>query len=305
MQKSFLIILFLSLLGGLGLSASPLFGQSKKEFSPLELEKKLQKIAVYGRKRTVLITVSLYMHGTLRRGYGSGAIISKDGYILTCAHVVELGNRIQVTLWNGKSYTAKKLGLNPVQDFALLKIKSPQPLPYFPIGNSQKLKLGQWVVAFGHPGGPYKDLKPAVSCGRITGLRRKLYLRQNKKFYNQAIRTDIPIFMGNSGGPLIDLNGNLIGINGAIIFINKNSYAIPIHQIMAKIEALKKGNRIAGVLPSLKDQVDIRKEIRPGDMKRIYLRLWRSFYDMTIGRALRFIKKWWKKIFSPKLPFLE
>lgn len=261
-------------------------------------EKRWQQLAAYAIPRTVLITVYVPLGKKWKKGYGSGAIISKDGYILTCAHVVELGQKIEVTLWNGKVYLAKRLGMNRRQDFALLKIHSPSPLPFFSLGNSRRVRVGDWVMALGHPGGPYPDKRPAVSLGTVTGLERKLYLSRVGKFYNQAIRTDIPIYMGNSGGPLLNMEGKLIGINGAIIFINRNSYAIPIHQIQKDLSLLKQGKVFLGKAPSFSDLRRAQREVSPKDWLAVYRKLLLEFYRITLGRAIRWAKRMWKKIWK-------
>ena len=247
----------------------------------------------------MLVTTFVRAGGRVRKGYGSGAIISADGFILTCTHVIEKGFRCEVTLANGKVFKAKQLGWSTKQDFALLKIDG-KNLPYYSIGNSAKLKLGQWVMALGHPGGPYPDRRPAVSVGTITGLNRALVLRNSGKFYNKAIRTDIPIYMGNSGGPLVDLDGKLLGLNGAIILFNQNSYSVPIHQVMSTIAKLKKGERFTGASPSVADMAKMRQEISPKDMQKIYGNLGKQFYRITVGKVLKTVKKWWNRLFNKK-----
>jgi hypothetical protein len=105
------------------------------------------------------------------------------------------------------------------------------------------------VIALGHPGGPYPDLKPAFSVGRVTGLHRRLPVQMMDRYYDDAIRTDAPIFAGNSGGPLVSLDGELIGLNGAILLINENSYAVPMHEVAAHLEQLKRGEPVEGRSP--------------------------------------------------------
>jgi serine protease Do len=208
------------------------------------LEARFREIAARAIPATVLVKSTL-SDGSGRAGFGSGAIVSEDGFILTCAHVVEVASEVEVTLAHGDAYPARVLGKNGRQDYALLKIEA-QGLTAFKLGDSSKVALGDWVVALGHPGGPYPDLRPAFTVGRVTGLHRRLPVQAMDRYYDDAIRTDAPIFAGNSGGPLLDLRGELIGINGAILLINENSYAVPIDEIKANLAALKAGVQLAG-----------------------------------------------------------
>src|SRR5205807_1517807 len=172
-----------------------------------------------------------------QEGAGSGALISADGYILTCSHVAEIGD-LRVTTSDGKVWPAHKLGRNRRQDYALIKIDG-QDLPCFEMGDSSTVAPGQWVVALGHPGGPYPDVQPAFAAGKVRGLHRKLPVGFMEKYYNDAIMTDCPIFAGDSGGPLVDLDGKLVGINGAIVMINDMAFAVPLNQIKLDLDALK------------------------------------------------------------------
>ena len=117
---------------------------------------------------------------------------------------------------------------------ALVKVEA-QGLPHFTFGDSKAVKKGDWVMALGHPGGPYPDVQPAFAAGRVIDLERKLPVGMMSKYYNHAIVTDVPIYAGDSGGPLIDEAGQLVGINGAIVMINELAFAIPIHQILADL----------------------------------------------------------------------
>jgi serine protease Do len=210
----------------------------------VRLDARFRAVATRAIPATVLVRSTL-KDGSGRAGYGSGAIISPDGYVLTCSHVIDIAGEIEVTLATGEAYPARLLGKNPKQDYALLKIDG-HDLPSFPLGDSGKVALGDWVIAIGHPGGPYPDLKPAFSVGRVTGLHRRLPVQMMDRFYDDAIRTDAPIFAGNSGGPLVDLDGRLVGLNGAILLINENSYAVPIDEIRAHLDELKAGALVAG-----------------------------------------------------------
>lgn len=215
------------------------------------LDRTFRDIARRAIPATVLVKSTL-ADGSGRSGFGSGAIVSADGYVLTCSHVVEIASEIEVTLPDGRTFGGTLLGKNPKQDYALLKIDG-RSLPTIPLGDSSKVALGDWVVAIGHPGGPYPDLRPAFSVGRVTGLHRRLPVQMMDRYYDDAIRTDAPIFAGNSGGPLLDLEGRLIGLNGAILLVNENSYAVPIDEIKRNFAALKNGETLTGRAPKFGD----------------------------------------------------
>jgi len=208
------------------------------------LDARFREVAARAIPATVLVKSTLG-DGTGRSGFGSGAVISADGYVLTCSHVIDMAGQVEVAFADGESAPARVLSKNPQQDYALLKVER-EGLPYFPIGDSRALRLGQWVVALGHPGGPYPDLRPAVSVGRVTGLHRRLPVQMMERNYDDAIRTDAPIYAGNSGGPLVTLDGALVGLNGAILLVNENSYAVPVHEIVPNLERMKRGEAIAG-----------------------------------------------------------
>ena len=232
-----------------------------------EISAKIQKLAPYARKRTVAIKVIIGQ----RVGFGSGAIISPDGLVLTCAHVSEISPNLTIITSDGRQYRVKRLGKNSLNDYSLLKIRAKRTFPFFKLGNSSKLKLLQWVVALGHPGGPYPDCKSSVSAGRIRGLHKRLPIQLGVKFYNDAIQTDVPIFAGNSGGPLIDLEGNLIGINGAIMLINDLAFSVPINQIKPKLPRLKKGFDVSGSRPGNIFQLfrEMQENMHPEDVYKM------------------------------------
>ena len=163
-----------------------------------------------------------------QRSQGSGFIIDPTGYVLTNAHVVANMTRIVVTLKDGTNYTAEVVGRDPHTDIALLKIESETPLPTVQIGDSDNIKVGQWVAAVGSPYG----LDQSVTAGIISALQRQLPSDR----YVPFIQTDAAVNPGNSGGPLMDLDGNVIGINSQIVspvqaYVGA-SFAIPINVAM-------------------------------------------------------------------------
>jgi serine protease Do len=144
---------------------------------------------------------------------GSGAIISEDGYIVTNNHVVDGADEITVTLSNKRSFTAKVVAADPSSDLAVIKIDA-KGLPFLLYGNSDELKVGQWVIAVGYP----LTLQTTVTAGIISAKGRTLDInsRQSKTPVESFIQTDAAVNPGNSGGPLISTDGKLIGINSAI-----------------------------------------------------------------------------------------
>jgi len=159
------------------------------------------------------------------QGQGSGFIISPDGYILTNNHVVGEADKIMVKLLDGREFTAKIIGVDPPTDVAVIKIDS-KDLPILPLGDSDKLEVGEWVLALGNPFG----LSHTLTAGIVSALGRSSIGISD---YEDFIQTDAAINPGNSGGPLIDLEGRAIGINTAM-FSRSGGYmgigfAIPVN----------------------------------------------------------------------------
>ena len=144
---------------------------------------------------------------------GSGVIISNDGYIVTNNHVVDGADEVTVTLSNRKSFKAKVIGADPSSDIAVIKIDA-QGLPFLLYGNSDDVKIGQWVLAVGYP----LTLETTVTAGIVSAKGRTLDInrRQSQTPVESFIQTDAAVNPGNSGGPLINPEGQLIGINSAI-----------------------------------------------------------------------------------------
>lgn len=141
-------------------------------------------------------------------GTGSGVIISQDGYIVTNNHVIERSSQLQVTLNNNRTYTAELIGADPNSDIALIKIETDDKLPYLAFGDSDNTKIGEWVLAVGNP----FNLTSTVTAGIVSAKARSLDTQTNQSF----IQTDAAVNPGNSGGALVNTNGDLIGINTAI-----------------------------------------------------------------------------------------
>lgn len=172
---------------------------------------------------------------------GSGAIISQDGYIVTNNHVIDGADEINVTLHNKKTFKAKLIAADPSTDLAVIKIDA-NNLPFLVYGNSDEVKVGQWVLAIGYP----LTLEATVTAGIISAKGRTLDInrRQSNTPVESFIQTDAAVNPGNSGGPLIDLKGQLIGINSAIASPTGAyagySFTIPVNIVKKVVEDLMK-----------------------------------------------------------------
>lgn len=184
-----------------------------------------------------------------QRGLGSGFILSEDGYIVTNNHVVEKANDIEVVLEDGERYKAKVIGKDPKTDVALLKIEPKHKLPAAALGDSDKLEIGDWVIAVGNPFG----LGHTVTAGIVSAKGRSLGLGA----YDDFIQTDAAINPGNSGGPLFNLQGQVVGVNTAIVAGGQGiGFAIPIDLAKSIISQLKgTGKVVRGWLGVLVQQI--------------------------------------------------
>lgn len=144
-------------------------------------------------------------------GYGSGVILSSDGYIVTNNHVIEGADEIEVKLNDNRTFQATVIGADPNTDLALIKIDGDE-FPTVPMGNSDDLKLGEWVLAVGNP----FNLTSTVTAGVVSAKARKLGIYEAKESIESFIQTDAAINMGNSGGALVNTRGELVGINSAL-----------------------------------------------------------------------------------------
>ncbi len=186
-----------------------------------------------------------------QRASGSGVIISEDGYIVTNNHVVENADELTVTLNNKKTYTAKVVGTDPAYDLAVIKVDA-KGLPFLLYGNSDDVKIGQWVLALGYP----LNLETTVTAGIVSAKARSLGLNKGTKTNSPVesfIQTDAAVNQGNSGGALINTDGVLIGINSAIAsptgYYSGYSYAIPVNIVKKVVDDLiKYGNVQRGFL---------------------------------------------------------
>jgi serine protease Do len=176
-------------------------------------------------------------HEYKRQGLGSGFIISEDGYVVTNYHVVEKAVDISVILENGDKYEAKVIGKDPKTDLAVVKFEPKGKLQAVSFGNSDDLRIGDWVIAIGNPFG----LGYTVTAGIVSAKGRSLGLGA----YDDFIQTDASLNPGNSGGPLFNLNGEVVGVNTAIVAQGQGiGFAIPIKMAEFVINQLKGGGKV-------------------------------------------------------------
>ena len=171
------------------------------------------------------------------QGAGSGVIISKDGYILTNNHVVDGAKEVTVTMANKKEYKAKVVGRDAKTDLAVLKVEAKKSFPSAAMGDSEKLKVGDWVLAIGNPFG----LNHTVTSGIVSAKGRVIGAGP----YDDFIQTDASINPGNSGGPLFNMRGEIVGINTAIIPQGQGiGFAIPVNTAKPLIPQLVKDGEV-------------------------------------------------------------
>ncbi|MFH4968777.1 Do family serine endopeptidase [Gaetbulibacter sp. M240] len=180
-------------------------------------------------------------------GTGSGVIINKDGYIITNNHVIDNATELSVTLNNNETYKAELIGSDPKTDIALLKINPDEDLPYVTFGDSDAAKVGEWVLAVGNP----FNLTSTVTAGIISAKSRNIDPTGNSQ--HSFIQTDAAVNPGNSGGALVNTNGELIGINTAITSQTGSyigySFAVPSNIARKVVEDIMEyGNVQSGVL---------------------------------------------------------
>jgi len=173
-----------------------------------------------------------------QRSLGSGFIIDKEGFIITNNHVVERAEEIALKLVDGREFDAKVVGRDPKTDLAVIKISSHfKDLPVLSLGDSDKIRVGDWVLAIGNPFG----LEHTVTQGIISGRGRAIGAGP----YDNFLQTDAPINPGNSGGPLVNLKGEVIGINSAIIASGQGiGFAIPINMAKSVISQIKETGKV-------------------------------------------------------------
>ncbi|MFO7459576.1 MAG: DegQ family serine endoprotease [Desulfatiglandales bacterium] len=199
-----------------------------------------------------------------QQSLGTGFIIDKQGYILTNNHVVEMADEIKVKFPDGKEFEAEIIGRDPKTDLALIKIESNESLQPLPLGDSENIEVGEWVVAIGNPFG----LGNTVTAGIVSAKYRQI----GAGSYDNFIQTDASINPGNSGGPLLNTSGEVVGINTAIFSRGGGNigigFAIPVKMAKDLLPQLKKGRVVRGwlgvmvqkITPELKEKLNLKDE---------------------------------------------
>jgi Do/DeqQ family serine protease len=206
-------------------------------------------------------------------GAGSGVIISNDGFIVTNNHVVQDADKITVTLNDKRSYEAVLIGNDPNSDLALIKINV-NNLPEITFGNSDNVKIGEWVLAVGNP----FNLSSTVTAGIVSAKARNINILGKKSGIDSFIQTDAAVNPGNSGGALVNINGDLIGINAAIA-TNTGSYtgysfAIPVNIVKKIVEDIMQYGEVQRAymgITFVDMDGDFVKKMGIKDMKGVYI----------------------------------
>ncbi len=206
-------------------------------------------------------------------GYGSGVIISRDGYIVTNNHVVEGSSKIEVTLNDKRLYEAELIGSDPNTDLALIKIKE-KNLPFLVYGNSDNLDIGEWVLAVGNP----FNLTSTVTAGIVSAKARNINILGSQTAIESFIQTDAVVNRGNSGGALVDNDGYLVGINAAIASQTGTyegySFAIPVNIVKKIVDDLKKYGEVQRAFMGIRIReidADFAKEEDIEQLKGVYV----------------------------------
>ncbi|MBQ9185225.1 MAG: Do family serine endopeptidase [Bacteroidales bacterium] len=209
-----------------------------------------------------------------RQASGSGVIIREDGYIVTNNHVVENAEKVEVTLNNNKTYEATIVGTDPATDVALIKVAE-TGLPTVPFGNSDELRLGQWVIAIGSP----YDLRSTITAGIVSAKGRQMQHSTRELKIESFIQTDAAVNPGNSGGALVNEKGELVGINTAIVSQTGSytgySFAIPSNLVKKVIgDIIEFGSVKRALLGITMQEIDSKKaeELKLSSPEGVYIR---------------------------------
>jgi serine protease Do len=203
------------------------------------------------------------------KGLGTGFLISPDGYIVTNNHVAGNAEEIIVTMSGGKKYDAEIIGTDAATDIALLKINSDEEFPYLRFSDSDDIVIGEWAIALGNPFGLFDlNAKPTVTVGVVSNKGLNLFheYENTQTVYKDMIQTDAAISSGNSGGPLVNSNGELIGMNTMIYSTSQSRSGSGSIGIGFSIPS----NRIARIVTLLKDYKEINRNVDIGlDIREI------------------------------------
>jgi S1-C subfamily serine protease len=229
-----------------GLVAGGIAASARAEVSvpPEVLQAEQERIEVIARASQAAISV----FGGGGSGGGSGVVISPDGYALSNFHVVKpAGDYMKCSMPDGQLYDAVVVGVDPTGDAALIQLLGRNDFPHAMLGDSDQLQVGQWCFAVGNPFLLATDFQPTVTCGIISGVHRYQHPAGTLLEYTDCIQTDASVNPGNSGGPLFNMQGELIGINGRCSFEKRGrvnvgvAYAISINQIKYFLGHLRSG----------------------------------------------------------------
>ncbi len=179
---------------------------------------------------------------------GSGFVISPDGYIVTNDHVAGNATKITVAFPDGATLEGRLIGTDPATDIALVKVDPPEPLPYLKFSEETAPLVGEWVIALGNPFGLFEAAEPTVTVGVVSATGRDLESTQDGRIYREMIQTDAAINRGNSGGPLVNALGEVIGVNTAIYSESGGSigigFAVPAERVTRIVRELQQQGRV-------------------------------------------------------------
>lgn len=209
----------------------------------------------------------------LARGFGSGVILSQDGFIVTNNHVIEGAQKIMVVLNDNREFEARLVGADPSSDLAVLKVEADN-MPYLRYGNSDNLRLGEWVLAVGNP----FNLTSTVTAGIVSAKARNIGINQEEYSIESFIQTDAAVNPGNSGGALVNQRGELVGINTAIASRTGSyagySFAVPISIVRKVVDDLKEFGEVQRALLGVVIQTvtsDVAKEYNLDKIEGVYV----------------------------------
>lgn len=187
------------------------------------------------------------------QGVGSGFVVSPDGYIVTNDHVAGSASKITVSFPDGRELPARLVGSDPESDIALVKVDSEEPLPYLAFAESEDVFVGEWAIALGNPFGLFQAAEPTVTVGVVSAVGRDFAPDPSGRAFRDMIQTDAAINRGNSGGPLVNALGEVIGVNTFIYSQSGGSvglgFATPAWRARRIVEELRATGRVARPAP--------------------------------------------------------
>lgn len=199
---------------------------------------------------------------------GSGFVISPDGYVVTNDHVVGNATRIEIQFPDGRTMGAELVGTDYASDLALLKIDPDEPLPYLSFADGEPPIVGEWIIALGNPFGLFEAAEPTVTVGVVSATGRNLQSGRSGRVYRDMIQTDAAINRGNSGGPLVNALGEVIGVNTAIYSDTGGSigigFAVPAQRATRILEELREHGEVDRSYYTGLHVIDVNERIQRG-----------------------------------------